>query len=159
MSIAALETFVLDLNSSVSLGEWIRLGSYDHVDENYGKESFRSQVGLMLTGRVQVVLYDPNGFVLTEDIVARMKEDGFVPAALDHALAMGAQYPERQTQNPIVFLGTERADGSPEPYGVKVVPALDDLKDGRRLCLYWSEGGWAGESRFAAVREVQHSCP
>ena len=53
------ETFALTLDSSVRLEEMIRRGNYAFVNERYTPQDFK----LSLTGRRQVVLFDPLDFV------------------------------------------------------------------------------------------------
>jgi hypothetical protein len=83
---------------SIPLPEQIRKGNYGYVNEHYTPQNFT----LTLTGNREVVLFDPNGFVSSKEMIRRMKRDGFVPATIDDALAMGTKFPDRQKQNPIV---------------------------------------------------------
>ena len=76
-----------------------------------------------------------------------MKADDCRPAVLDDALAMGIQFPNRQRQNPIVFLGTIWSGAG----GGRLVPVLGVWIGLRELHLRWFGGVW--NCRFAAVRE------
>lgn len=142
----AVETFLLDLDPKVSLAERIRAGNYGYVNPDITPENFTLTVP---AGKREVVLYDPKGYTSSEAMIARMKADGYVPATLDDALAMGQKYPDRQRANPIVFLGSVW----PDPNGYQRVPVLVGWFGGRWLCLVGFGGGWLDFCRFAAVRE------
>lgn len=141
------ETFALDLDPKVPLPEQIRRGNYSYVDPAITPEHFT----LTLSGKREVVLFDdPHGTVFSKEMIARMKQEGCVPATLDDALAMGAQFPDRQCQNTIVFLGTVW----PDPRSRRRVPVLGKWVGRRMLSLFSGfGGGWRDSYRFAAVRE------
>ncbi len=139
------EGFALVLDPSVPLEEQVQRGNYNYANPAITQEHF----SLTLSGGCEVVLFDPHGTVSSEEMVRRMKQDGYVPATLDDALAMGTQFPERQRQNPIVFLGSVWRDGD----GSRRVPVLFDWSGERGLGLGWFVYGWSVRCRFAAVRE------
>jgi hypothetical protein len=145
------ETFALTLDPTVPLSEQVRMGTYGELNGNYKPENFT----LTLTGNREVVLFDPQGAVSSEEMIARMKAEGYVPALIDDALAMGVQYPDRQKKNAIVFLGTLFHDH--DSCGDERVPLLDGWEDvsegGRLLLLGWFGNEWPDGCRFAAVRE------
>jgi len=142
----AAETLILSLDPSVSLQDQVARGKYGYVNPNYTPDNFRLTAP---AAKREVVLYDPRGYVSSEEMIARMKADGNKPAGIDDCLAMGAQHPERQRRNPIVFLGTVWCDS----VGSRRVPVLDGWNGGRWLFLCWFVGDWVGGCRFAAVRE------
>ena len=139
------ETFVLDLDPKVPLADRIRAGKYYYVDPAITPEHFT----LTLSGKREVILFDPHGAVSSEEMIRRMKADHCVPATLDDCLVMGRQFPDRQCINPIVFLGMVWRG----PGGYRHVPVLDDWFGGRGLYLYWFDDDWHDFYRFAAVRE------
>lgn len=139
------ETLVLELNPSVPLEVQIKRGNYNYVNPAINPQHFT----LTLSGKREVVLFDPHGTVSSEEMVRRMKQDGYVPATLDDALSMGQQYPDRQRQNPIVFLGSVW----PGFGGSRRVAVLSYWLGARRLSLSWFDSGWSDFYRFAAVRE------
>jgi len=150
------ERFVLDCpGPTVPLAEQIRHGNYNYANPDITDANFSLTIP---AGKREVVLYDPRGYVSSETMIARMKADGCRPATFDDALAMGIQYPDRQRQNPIVFLGTAWRD----PGGDRRVPVLGVWDGSRALSLYcfgerglgliWFDAGWSGLCRFAVVR-------
>lgn len=84
-----VEAFALDLDPTVPLPEQVRRGNYGYVNPALTPENFRLTVP---AGKRRVVLYDPHGFVSSEEMIRRMRADGCVPATLDDALAMGAKH-------------------------------------------------------------------
>lgn len=141
MSIQTVETLVLNLDPSIPLAEQIRRGNYTYVNSVITPNNFHLMVP---AGKRDIILYDPRGYVSSEEMVRWMKGDGCVPATLDDALAMGQQYPDRQRRNPIVFLGTIW----PVAFGIRHVSVLY----GRSLELSWFDNTWNMLCRFAAVR-------
>jgi hypothetical protein len=139
------ETFALAFDPTIGIGEWVRRGNYTRPNPDINERNFK----LTLSGTRKIVLYDPKGAVSSDEMIRRMKADGYKPAGIDDALAMGAQFPERQRQNPIVFLGTTWRD----PDGLQHVPVLSGWCGGRRLGLDWFDFVWDGRYRFAALRE------
>jgi len=84
-------------------------------------------------------------------MIHRMKEDGYGPATLDDALAMGVKFRGlQQTIGAILFIGTKWLDSDDGKYKVPC------LKGGcipeRRLCLFEFKGTW-WHFCFAAVRK------
>jgi hypothetical protein len=140
-----LDTFTVTLDPTIGMAEWVRRGNYEYANPDIRERNFK----LTPTGTREVVLYDPKGAVSSEEMIRRMKADGYKPAGIDDCLAMGAQFPERQRQNPIVFLGSVWRG----PVGGQLVPVLYGWRGRRKLGLGWFDGGWGGSYRFAAVRE------
>jgi hypothetical protein len=140
-------TFSLVDDPKVSLKELISKGGYGFVDPAITDQNFK----LSIEGKRDVVLYADLGDYLSSDQIIRcMEKDGYLPATLDDALAMGAMVPERQRENPILFLGTTWRDTEGHPR----IPVLDVLQGGRGLDLPWFRSGWGNDFRFAAVREL-----
>ena len=141
------ETFVLNLpGPTIPLEEQIRRGNHKYSNPAINAGNFQLTIP---AGKREVVLYDPRGYVSSEEMIRRMEADGYKPATLDDCLAMGAQHPDRQRQNPIVFLGSVWCD----PVGYRHVPVLDDWGGVRLLLLCWFDDGWSDVCRVAAVRE------
>jgi hypothetical protein len=139
------ETYPVTLDPTVSLDEQIKAGNYGYVNTLYKARNFK----LTLAGSREIVLFDAGGSVTSETMIARMKAEGFIPATLDDALAMGAKYPTRQKKNPIVFLGTVFRG----PGDGRRVPVLGNGDGKRGLNLNWFDDDWFLYFRFAAVRE------
>lgn len=135
------ETFVLNLDPTIPLEEQIQRGNYDYINPNFNTCNFQ----LTLSGKREIILYDPRGSVSSEEMIRRMGADGRVPATLDDAVAFGVQFPDRQRENHLVFLGTIWS-------GARRVPALSDWYFGRGLCLCLFGRGWGDGCRFAADR-------
>lgn len=141
---SATESFALTFDPTVPFDGQVVRGKYDRVNPHITSEHFK----LTLSGSHEVVLFDPRGTVSSQEMVARMKRDRYVPATLDDALALGATHPERQRQNPIVFLGSIWRN----PDGDRRLPVLLEWHDLRELALLRFDGGWLDRCRFAAVR-------
>lgn len=139
------ETFAVAIDPSVRLAEQIRCGNYVYVNASIKPKNFTLTLP---AGEREVVLFDPHGYASSDEVIACMKRDEYVPATLDDALAFGATYPDRQRRNPIVFLGTMWR--SPGGNGI---PMLSVRRRGRVLNLGWFEYNWYNHCRFAAVRE------
>ena len=140
------ETLVLDLNPTIPPETQIQRGNYNYANPDINTRNFNFTLP---AGKREIVLYDPKGFVSSEEMIRRMKEDGCVPGVIDDCLAMGQQHPNRQRGNPIVFLGSVWRGA----HGRRRVPVLVDCHGERKLSLCWFGDGWYGRYRFAAVRE------
>jgi len=141
------EEFLIEIDPRVPFEERVRRGNYDYVNENITPDNFK----LTKSGKRKIVLYDPKGAVSSEEMIRRMTENQDRPAVLDDALELGYKFPERQRQNPIVFLGEETLWRYPD--GDRRVPVLGRWGGGRQLDLGWFGLGWRASYRFAAVRE------
>jgi hypothetical protein len=141
-------TFSLVDDPKISLKDQISNGGYLFVDPAITDQNFKLSIG----GKRDLVLYtNPGDYLLPDEIIRCMNDDGYLPATLDDALAMGATFPEWQRQNPIIFLGTTWRDTE----GHAHVPVLDVLHGGRGLDLPWFQSGWGADFRFAGVRAVK----
>lgn len=138
------ETFVLYLNPAIPLEEQIQRGNYKFTHPAINLTNFSLTLP---AGKRRIVLYDPKGPATSEQIVARMKADGYIPAILDDALAMGQQRPNRQRQNPIVFLGTVWRDTTYRCF----VPVLGQWCGRRDLNLIRFSHNCTS-ARFAAIK-------
>lgn len=139
------ETYSVIRDPTVSIQEQINRGGYGYANPAINSGNFK----LSLSGSRDIVLYDPRGFVSSEEMIRRMDGDGFLSATLDDALAFGIEHPDRQCQNPIVFLGTVWRGSDRD----RRVPVLNHWDGRRGLHLRWFDSVWDGSCRFAAVRK------
>lgn len=142
----------IELDPVVSFGEQLQRGNYKggvHPDITADMYKLNRKV------RRRIVLYNPIGFVSTEAMERRIKQNGDRPCCLDDALGVGYKFPDRQRKNPLVCLGEDSVcldDG-----GNECAPVLDEWDGRRGLDLNPLVGGWSGRYRFPAVREEEYS--
>ncbi len=74
---------------------------------------------------------------------------GWQLGKIEHLLASGAANPSEQREFPVVALGSVA-----ELAGERHAPCLDGGGSWRRLGLGWMGGGWHGDVRFLAVRNL-----
>lgn len=139
-----VEAFSLALDPPVPLEEWVRRGNYDCVNPAVTSANFP----LTQRGSREVVLFAPRQALSSKEVVRWMQEEGYKPAGIDECLALGAQYPERQRANPLVFLGRPWRN----PQGRRRVPVLVDSYGRRKISLHWFDTNWSDVCCFAAVR-------
>lgn len=135
-------------NHSRGLSEMIRLGCYEVVSPNFRPENF-DVVGADRK-RIEVNLVFVGIKISSSEIVGEMMIKHLKPAKLEHLLAFGVKYPEKQKLFPIVALGTVWTD----PCGQRYVPVLSSTADGKRsLGLGLERYHWEDYCRFLAYRE------
>jgi hypothetical protein len=138
------ERVLLKLDCTVSLEHLIGQGGFAHVAQYYKPQHF----SLGVNATEEVTILHARGFASSYQVIRWMKQSGFVPARLDHALAMEIQFPKLQREGPTVFLGTVWRDFD----GDDRVPSLEGPPCCRELGLEWFESGWVGVDFFAATR-------
>jgi hypothetical protein len=129
------------------LADMIAAGKYDWKNsditaarfpvEGTGKKQFRTK------------LFHFDRCISSEDAVAAMKAENFIPGTHVHGLAFGATFPEEQRKHPIVCLGS-----SAQVYGRRFVVCLFGNDAKRDLHLSFWGVGWDGRWRFLGVQEV-----
>lgn len=102
-----------------------------------------------------IVEYDlfpiPFGRVIESDeVVLKIPKLKLSLGRIEHAFALGAQFPALQREEPVVFLGSVWSHSGDQRF----VPSLDVWGSLRYLSLCGWRVGWDRRCRFAAVREV-----
>jgi hypothetical protein len=135
------------VNYGQSLKEMIVAGKYDWANEDINADHFPIQGSGQQDVVIELVHYGRN--MSTDDVLKDLESKGMRPAILLELLAFGVTYPEKQREFPIFALGSVWQDSS----GFRSVPCLIGGGSERGLFLGWSDGGWSGGCRFAAVRK------
>ncbi len=138
---------VITVDYSLSLQAMIAAGKYDWVNDDIMAERFP----IVGTGRktFRTKLFDFGRNVSSEDSVAAMKAENFMPGDHVHGLAYGAAFPEEQRKHPIACLGS-----SARVAGDRDVVCLYGGDARRSLDLRDWDDGWNDEWRFLGVQEV-----
>jgi hypothetical protein len=141
---------VIAVDFGMSLQAMIAAGKYDWVNPNITDEHFPVEGTGKKTFRTKLFHFGRN--ISSEDVVAAMKAEDFMPANHVHGLAFGATFPEEQRRYPIACLGS-----SAQVSGFRVVVCLFGGGVERGLDLGFWVGGWNGRWRFLAVQEVSNT--
>jgi hypothetical protein len=147
-TIGALGIITVDYGQS--LRAMIAAGNYDWKNdaitadkfpvEGAGKKKFRNKI------------FHFNRDISSENAVAAMKKEKFLPGTHVHGLAFGATFPDEQRKYPIACLGS-----SAQVRGYRVVVDLDGDGAKRSLHLDRWDVGWRGHWRFLGVQEVSET--
>jgi len=134
---------ICDLKSAIAAGK------YDEVNGDITPENF-PEVGCK-PGRAEVILVSFGKKMLYAEVLAEFDRQGLRPAALSRLLAIGARYPELQSQYWIVALGSVWRSSDNGVYR----PTLDEIGGEHGLYLYWVDpvNGWGPDTRFVAIRK------
>lgn len=140
-------SFPVTVDYTKSLKDMIAAGKYDLTDEYITAENFPIQGNGVVN--LAIVLFHPNRYIKSEDVVKELDQSGLRPATLPELCAYGAKYLETQRKFSIVALGSSWVG----PRGGRRVPCLRGHSRRRRLRLPCWGGWWDAGCRFAAVRE------
>lgn len=147
------KTFSVVVNYDQSLKKMIRAGKYDWVNDNITQKHFpterqgKEEVEIRifsteeLVGKMRAVSFD--------EVLEALERKGYRPANLPELLTIGAEFPDKQREFPIIELGSVWR-GS---VGRRIVACLCRGGSERRLLLDWLDDGWDDYCRFAAVRK------
>jgi hypothetical protein len=137
-------TVNINIDPTVSIENQITHGNYKFAHTDINSKNFSLTVP---AGKYELTIFEPQGYVSTDQIINRMTTYGCKPATLDYALAIGTQFPDLQRKNPLVFLGTVRKGGSNS-----WVPILELWDNDRVMVLTsYNDDVWSSDYRFAAV--------
>ena len=140
---------VVDYNSSSV--EMIANGKYDIVDKSITTNSF------YVAGKGQVAstlyLIHFNCLVTNKEVENHLKSLDLKSAKIEHLLAFGVKYPEKQRKFTIIALGSSLS----ETQGRVSVPCLSSIASLRMFCLASSDepdrSEWPEDFRFLAVKQ------
>jgi hypothetical protein len=138
---------VIAVDYGTSLPDMIAGGKYDWVNPSITADKFPIEGTGAKNFRTKLFHFSRD--ISSEDAIAAMKSDNFLPATHLHGLAFGAAFPDEQRKYPIVCLGS-----SAQVCGGRGVVGLGGGGVGRDLRLYGWGGGWRGNWRFLGVQEV-----
>jgi hypothetical protein len=128
------------------LPEAILAGGYDWVDPDITVRHFPVLGSGARALELEIVHFGRP--VPAAELLAELEDRGLRPALLEELLAFGALHPESEREHPILALGSTWRRGP----GLEAAVYLDGRRGRRNLALYWIEGDWPGNWRFAAVR-------
>lgn len=154
----AYRAYPVTVDYNQSLRDMVMAGNYYLMNDTEITITALPSAG---RGKVNMNLYlvHLNYSVDNEHAIDTLDRLGFAPAKLEHLLAFGAKYPVKQTEYPIVALGSQMTD----PLGRQYVNYLDRIDDvyqynwpGR--CLYMfsrfdARAKWPEDARFLAIRK------
>ncbi len=138
-------TFSVTLDYRRSLAEMIQAGHYDWVSPEITADHF-SVSGEGCHQRT-IALLNFNRQLTSEQIIAKLDEEGFRPAKIEELLALGEAQPQLQKKFTIIALGSCWVDLS----GEQLVPCLHGDDNSRILCLEAFARTWYADYYFAAV--------
>lgn len=139
--------FTVTVDYDQALAQMIKAGNYNWANDDITSDHFPTVgVGQEECKFVLVHLDKP---VTTKEALEEIRRRGLLPAKIEHLLAFGAKYPEKQREFLIVELGSVWVD----PRGRRRVACLAENVGERELGLSWSVPGgeWPGHCRFLAV--------
>ncbi len=139
---------ILTVTSSTIL-QMITAGKYDSANENIVKKfSFNAAT----IGDWEFRLIAPKGEISSDKAKKLCEESLWQAGGIEHLLAFIAAFPDLQRVNSIIALGSEcQLDG------VRHVPGLWSVGDGRGLGLFWWCGVLGRSYRFLSVRKVSNT--
>lgn len=147
ISLTGEDQFTITIDYTRSLEDMIAAGHYDWKNTDITSKNFP----ITGTGQAEVKLHlvHLNREATTAEVAARLDSLGFQSASIEHLLAFGEKYPDKQREFPIVALGSVWVSG----YGDRYSPCLNGSGAERDLGLFWldPDDRWDGSCRFLAV--------
>lgn len=146
--------FDLVVDYSRSLKDSIAAGSYDWVNKDITEENFPAEKDER--GKKKVTFrpfcFNFNPDIKSEEIIRKMKDEGYRPANIRELLAFGEANPELQKKFRIIALGSIWVDRNRNRYLTYL--GSDPVNPGRRhLLLARHDINIDGRCRFLAVKE------
>lgn len=138
---------ITEIDFGMTLGAMISAGKYDWKNDGITAANFPVEGNGNKKFRNKGFHFGRN--ISSEDAVAAMKEEKFLPGNHVHGTAFGKTFPDEQRKYSIACLGS-----SAQVYGGRIVVCLDWNGAGRRLGLYNWDGDWDDRWRFLGVQEV-----
>jgi hypothetical protein len=138
---------VLAVDYGKALADMISAGKYEW--KNSDITAARFPVEGTGTKNFRTKLFHFGRHISSEDAVAAMETENFMPATHVHGLAFGATFPDEQRKYPIACLGSYAWVS-----GHRYVVCLSRVGGVRYLDLCDWYGGWVGRWRFLGVQEV-----
>lgn len=153
--------FPVPIDYGKSLVDMIVAGRYDWKNNNITAEHFPIErpklssdgpyrtPGVNGTADVKLRLVHLGRDAKTKEVEEHLEAIGLLPAKIEHLLAFGAKFPDKQREFPIVALGSVWV----RSVGRRLMPFLGGGGSERVLYLHWSDPtyGWVDDCRFLAV--------
>lgn len=137
----ALIAKIIDLFAQArrNLADMIAAWKFNDVDRNINETNFPPQP---IRGKIKI--YHFNRYISSEDVIAEMAKDGYLPANIYELL----NWDGWKGEDVVVALGSVW-----QHLGGRDVPSLWGDAGRRRLLLDWFKDDWVADCRFAAVRK------
>lgn len=139
--------YVVDYTKTV---EQAIYGYYDHIDSDVTAKNFPTPSEMLgKTEERSVRLFYFNREMSADDVIIRMKKEGYRPAILIELLFLGISFPGLQTQFPIYALGSIWR----KPIGSACIPGLRFAGYKRVVCLDYLYSVCKVHFRFLGIKE------
>lgn len=136
------------INYDLTIADLLEAGKYDWKNDGIDDHNFSSsEKG---EKEVEFGMFHFNIPMSSEDVIAKMKLEGFRPATMKELLSNGEKNPEEQRKYLIIELGSVAVLG-----GFRRVGYLSGGGSGRYVGLLCFGGDWDGNCRFLGVRLVK----
>ncbi len=149
----AAETYLATVRYDRSLGEMLRSGEFNWVNDELKPENFPVNGQGVAEVEIELVpppfLVDVQSIIDSDQAIRELESRGLRPATLPELLTLGAQHRDLQLAYTLVALGSEWTTAN----GHRAVPALWGVA-GVRVVELFGRGvlGWRKNIRFAGVR-------
>jgi hypothetical protein len=138
--------YPVTLDYSLTFADRISAGRYDWKNDDIKVENFPVK-GEGETD-IKLRLITLGRTATTKEIEEHLDALGLQPAKIEHLLAFGGKYPDKQREFPIIALGSVWVSSG----GYRGVPDLDGRGSERRLVIRWLDPSnrWCDVYRFLA---------
>lgn len=139
------EDFSVSVDYGMDLKKMIEKGGFSHFSPHINFMNFKVKGEGKVEVNLWIIHFDRK--VTTEEVLKHFREQGLLPAKIEHLLAFGAAHPDRGSY-PIISLGSiwERHGGG------KGITYLIGKSGSRALCITWTDDPYLEHFRFLAVR-------
>lgn len=140
-------TLALTADYGQTVEALVKAGKYDYANSSITSQNFpTSRKG---QANLEAVLVNFGRYLNSEEALTELGKKGLRAGELHELLALGAQHPNEQRQDPIVALGSVWR----HPLGDRNVPYLWSDGSDRDLGLNWFGLRWSSDDRFLAFRK------
>lgn len=141
--------FHIAVDRRLTLKEMIRAGSYDLVDGGFDRYFALGESGYS-EHEVRLLNHALGLPAQTVEVRKQLRDRHYQLPKIEHLLAYGSKYPDKQRKFPIIALGSSVVRN-----GFRFLPCLDAAEQKgqllRRLCLVWEGTQWPSHCRFLAL--------
>ena len=143
------ETLKITVRYDLSIDELVKAAKLNgNVNPDVNGRNFKEEKRPQK--KVEAVLVCLNRYASTEQVEAVIKDLHLRPGIVKELLSFSVDHPKKQTEFPIVELGS----GWRDPYGDRGVAFLSRWSGRRHLSLGWRGDDWDEFYRFLAFSEV-----
>jgi hypothetical protein len=98
------EGFMVKVDFGVPFGLQVMSGHYRHIDQRITASHFPPSGNGAMNCRLRLI--KPHFTATTREVLAEIRERGLIPARIEHLLAFGARFAEKQRQFAVAALGS-----------------------------------------------------